>query len=206
MKIPKLCTPVVGIDLSTPVVNYHLAPEPNALGWNNTPVDVVFSGTDAVSGIEQCSSSFTAVNEGRDVLFAGYCSDYAGWTATAAFSLSIDTTPPSMSYALPTANEAGWHNSDVAVGFSCSDNLSGVGSCPGDISLSVEGVGLSTSTKAYDHAGNSAEAMVTGIRLDKTAPESTIILTGALRNGWYSGVVKAIVGSMDSSAGVKEIR
>lgn len=64
-------------DRTAPQVSHALAPLPNAVGWNNAPVNVMFSGTDSLSGIAGCLSK-TVSTEGRAQLVAGWCRDLAG--------------------------------------------------------------------------------------------------------------------------------
>ncbi|MEW5905277.1 MAG: hypothetical protein AB1734_00690, partial [Elusimicrobiota bacterium] len=100
------------------------SPAPSAAGWNNTPVAVVFSGTDAVSGIAYCSSSFTVTTEGRDVPASGYCADYAGWTSTVTLTLNIDMTPPAIAVSSPAAGEMFVAGRDgIEIAFTADDNL-----------------------------------------------------------------------------------
>jgi len=175
------------IDLSTPGIYYSALPVANSDGWNKTLVEVVFTGTDAVSGVEHCSSSFTLSGEGKEIPVSGYCRDFAGWSSTAAFSLSIDTTAPGLSYAAePAANGAGWNNSDVTVKFACSDALSAVKSCPADEVFSGEGLDISTSAFALDYAGNSRSVVVAGVKIDKTAP-AVVVVSPAAGGSYVAG-------------------
>jgi hypothetical protein len=113
--------------VTTPEVIAVGSPGPNAAGWNNVPVAVVFSGTDAVSGVAHCSSSFTVAAEGRDIPVSGYCADYAGWTSTAVLTLNIDMTPPLSSAALSGGEgRNGWYVSSVMLTLVSSDSLSGL--------------------------------------------------------------------------------
>jgi hypothetical protein len=63
------------------------------------------------------------------------------------------------------------------VSFSCSDNLSGIASCPPPISVTTEGAGQVITGTAVDKAGNSAAVSVT-LNIDKTPP-STPSLTAS---------------------------
>lgn len=194
------------VDLETPVVETVASPAPNTHGWNNSAVNVVFAGTDSVSGLAYCEPQKTFTFEGSSQAATGYCMDYAGWSSTASLVLNIDTTSPGISYtAAPAANSLGWNNGDVSVKFACADDLSGIMSCPAEISLSAEGVDISTVAKALDYAGNFAEVAVSGLKIDKTPPASSINLSGSQRNGWYSGPVTITLVSSDALSGIKEI-
>ena len=75
------------------------------------------------------------------------------------------------------------------VGFTCSDALSGVASCPGAAHFSSEGAGqtiLATARTATDRAGNSTVVPVAPVSIDRTPP--TIAFTGAATYGLSSTV------------------
>jgi len=69
----------------------------------------------------------------------------------------------------PQANATGWHNTDVTVSFDCSDNLSGIASCPSPVTITAEGAGQVITGTATDNAGNTADASAI-VNLDKTLP------------------------------------
>lgn len=82
-----------------------------------------------------------------------------------------DTTGPAITGSrTPEANVNGWNNTDVTVSFECEDSGSGVASCSPDTTLTEEGAGQSVTGTAVDNAGNSSEATVGGVNIDKTAP------------------------------------
>ena len=84
-----------------------------------------------------------------------------------------DTIPPAISASVsPQPNEAGWHNTDVTVTFTCGDEGSGIAECTSPVIVSAEGPDQVISGSATDKAGNSASASVT-IHLDKTPPTVT---------------------------------
>ncbi|MHB0996910.1 MAG: T9SS type A sorting domain-containing protein [Elusimicrobiales bacterium] len=194
------------IDLEAPAVVAQASPQANTFGWNSSVVNVVFTGTDSVSGLAYCEPQKAIALEGSSQTITGYCTDYAGWSSTASLVLNIDTSSPRISYtAIPAANSLGWNNGEISIKFACADDLSGVMSCPAEIPLAAEGTGISTAAKAVDYAGNFAEAAVSGLKIDRTPPASTIELVGPQRNGWYSGPVTVTLVSTDELSGVKEI-
>jgi hypothetical protein len=93
-------------------------------------------------------------------------------TATDTVEVTVqDTTGPVITGTrTPEANANGWNNTDVTVGFECEDSGSGVASCSPDTTLTGEGAGQSVTRNAVDNAGNTSEATVGGINIDKTAP------------------------------------
>jgi hypothetical protein len=74
------------------------APErlPDANGWYNRPLTVFWSGTDATSGIEPCSSAQYAGPDNAAALVPGSCRDLAGNVATTSFAVKYDATAPSL--------------------------------------------------------------------------------------------------------------
>ena len=83
------------------------------------------------------------------------------------------TAPAITGTRTPAANDAGWNNTDVTVGYTAVDNLSGIdvdASSLDDDVLTAEGAGQSASGTAVDQAGNAATVTVGGINIDKTAP------------------------------------
>lgn len=102
--------------------------------------------------------------------------------------IGIDEVKPEIAAAIsPDANGAGWHNSDVLVTFTCTDDLSGVASCTDPVTVSEEGAAQQVMGAAIDVAGNSAETQV-AVSLDKTAPaiEATVS-PSANSAGWHKG-------------------
>ena len=69
---------------------------PDANGWYNHPVAVAFSGADATSGLESCSSAQYAGPDNASATVAGSCRDLAGNSTPAAFRLKYDATAPTL--------------------------------------------------------------------------------------------------------------
>lgn len=88
-------TLTVRIDTTPPTVTATQTPAPNANGWNNTDVTVAGNGTDSLSGIASCTS-ITLTTEGAGQLATVSCTDKAGNAASAATTVNIDTTPPTV--------------------------------------------------------------------------------------------------------------
>lgn len=97
-------------------------------------------------------------------------------TPGAALSVTvsgIDAAPPAISATLsPEPNIHGWNNTDVIVSFDCSDEISGIASCPDPVTLTSETTGEVVTGTALDNAGNTADISVT-VRLDRTPPGIT---------------------------------
>jgi len=86
-----------------------------------------------------------------------------------------DTTPPTITGSATTQpNASGWYNNDVIIHFEATDNESGIDTITPDITLTNEGENQSATGTAKDKAGNEASFTVSGINIDKTAPEINI--------------------------------
>jgi len=87
-------TLTVKIDKTPPVVTPVLTPTPNANGWNNSDVTVMFQADDALSGVRSVTPPLTLTAEGAGQNVTGRADDVAGNTAATAVTVNIDKTPP----------------------------------------------------------------------------------------------------------------
>jgi len=94
---------LVKIDKTPPIVNASRTPGSNASGWNNTDVSVMFTASDAVSGVDGASSYTIVVSqEGTNQSVSYTFTDMAGNSTTSTSDgINIDKTPPVIS-GLPT--------------------------------------------------------------------------------------------------------
>ena len=193
----------INVDETAPVISASRDKAANGAGWNNSDVTVSFICSDALSGVSACATP-KVFGEGAGQSAAGSATDQAGNSASTTLAgINIDETAPVISASRDkAANAAGWNNSDVAVSFSCSDALSGVGSCA-SLQLFGEGAGQSATGSATDLAGNSASATLAGINVDETAP-----LISASRDkvanaaGWNNSDVTVSFSCSDALSGV----
>jgi hypothetical protein len=92
-----LASPVVRIDKTGPTVRSTLSPRPNAAGWNNSPVTVSFSASDALSGMVLPSTQDVVVSvEGAGKISSASFSDRAGNRTVGTATVNLDRTPPTM--------------------------------------------------------------------------------------------------------------
>jgi hypothetical protein len=108
-------------------------------------------------------------------------------TKTATYSV-VDTGNPTIGHTLSPAapnGTNGWYTSDVVVDFTCSDSGSGIASCLGDTTLG-QGADQSATGTATDNAGHTATDSVTGINVDKSAPNAPTASVSPAPNvdGW----------------------
>jgi hypothetical protein len=206
----------INIDKTAPTLAGAPTTDANGAGWYRGDVKVAWSGTDGLSGIDPGSQPDDTVvtGEGTDLVAGPVAiADKAGNTATATYGpIKIDRTAPQITGAPKTSpNAAGWYSGSVVVGFSCTDALSGMASCPSDKLLDGNGAEQSvTSAEATDLAGNSAAGKtVGGINIDGLAPQTTADNQCVKTNGWCTGSTATVVLTAADQAGlsgVKEIR
>ena len=121
--------------------------------------------------------------------------DLAGNSETVQTTLvRVDTVPPTITGTrTPAPNGNGWNNTDVTVGFSCTDTdsgINGVVGCGPDQTVSSQGAGQYVQGDAQDVAGNASSTSVGPINIDKTPPTLTGSATADPNNeGWYRGDV-----------------
>jgi alpha-tubulin suppressor-like RCC1 family protein len=196
-------TAQIKIDQTAPTINHTQAPPANTNGWNNTGVTVAFICADDLSGIASCTAPQIVTTEGSQQPVIGTAIDNAGNTATDPASVNIDETAPAISVAADRpANANGWYNAAVLVSFTCADSLSGIDVCPVAQTL-LEGANQSVSGAAFDAAGNSAGAALSGLNVDQTAPTlSGAPTTAPNSNGWYNGDVTVAWTCADALSGI----
>ena len=207
-------------DNTAPESSVTIAPSASSSGWHRTDVAATITATDADSGVEHIDYSVTGApvlngpvagglaavtitGEG-DRHLSYFATDVAGNVESPnAVTVRIDRTPPSIGASrTPVANAAGWNNSAVTVNFSCTDALSGIDTCAASQVLSGAGSNQSASGDAVDNAGNSANASVSGINIDRTAP--VVVVTGVTDGAAYdlSSVPQAGCSTSDALSGV----
>ncbi len=206
----------VNIDKTRPTLTGVL-PDANGAGWYKDDVRVKWVGVDALSGIDPDSQPDDSIitGEGADLGAGPVTVDDKACNTSEPASVSgvkIDRTAPVVTgHPTTTPNAANWYKSAVTVEFSCSDELSGVASCPDKKVLSANGADQSvTSDTAEDVAGNvSATTTVSGINIDGLAPTSTSNNTCKAVNEWCTGDTADVIltaGDQSELSGVKEIR
>jgi hypothetical protein len=194
------------IDKTDPTATADVATAANANGWYKANVTVKFTGSDAASGIANCTADALFSAEGANQAASGICTDNAGRKSVAAnVIVSIDKTAPTISGSPTTAaNGSGWYMNDVTIKWTCVDALSGIVACPGNSVIDTEGSDLFASASVSDKADNSASATVAGINIDKTDPTVTATVTPKDANGygWYNANVTVKFDGSDAGSGI----
>jgi DNA/RNA endonuclease G (NUC1) len=134
-------------------------------GWNRTDVTVTWNWTDiGGSGIDAatCTTSSTSSGEGTAVVLSATCTDLAGNTGTASYTVKVDKTPPVVALTGGPADGGSYYFGAVPAAPTCtaSDALSGLAGCT--ISGYSTAVGPHTViATATDIAGNVRTASAT---------------------------------------------
>jgi hypothetical protein len=129
-------------------------------GWYNHAVTIQFTGSDATSGIDSCSSPSYSTPDGTGLTVNGSCTDNAGNTSVsvASSSFKYDNTKPALSPTV-TPNPVA-QNQPATASPGASDATSGIdiASC-GAVNTSTVGDHQVTCS-ATDNAGNTNSASV----------------------------------------------
>jgi hypothetical protein len=160
-------------DATPPSVSATPGRAADAGGWYNHSVDVAFSATDAVSGVDTCTSASYSGPDNGSASVSGSCRDKAGNTAAATFALRYDSTPPSITGGTPdrAPDANGWYNHHLVVTFAGTDATSGIAACdtpaydkPDDATATVTG-------RCRDNAGNESPPASFAFKFDSTPPK-----------------------------------
>ena len=133
-------------DATPPVLTFSTpTPAPNANGWINNKVNVLFTRSDAMSGVNTTSSNSPLVisTDGAGVTGQVVVTDRAGNVGTfTTVPLNIDRTPPVVSLVSPANNAVyGLYQNNVVASFNCTDVS--LASCVG---TTVTGTPINTAT------------------------------------------------------------
>ena len=86
----------IKLDKTAPAIGASPSRAPDANGWYNRALTVAFSGADAWSGIQSCSSAGYSGPDNGAATVNGSCRDNAGHVAVSTFSFKYDATAPSL--------------------------------------------------------------------------------------------------------------
>lgn len=156
---------VLRVDQTPPSASGGPVRPPDHAGWYNRPVDVAFTGEDATSGVESCTSGSYQGPDGPSVTAGGTCTDVAGNTgdSTASSAFDYDATPPTSqvtgvqdgaAYAMDSVPEAGCRTQDIVSGVGVPATLTVSGGNTNGAGAFVAGC-----SGARDVAGNAGGAI-----------------------------------------------
>ena len=193
----------LNIDKTAPTITANVSPAANMAGWHNSDVTVIFTCSDSGSGIANCPMPQTLGLDGANQTVTGTSIDVAGNTASTTVTLNIDKSAPMISATVtPTANAAGWHNTDVTIHFTCTDLGSRIENCPLPMTVSTEGAAQVFIGTVLDSAGNSASTTVS-LNIDKTPPAMTSSVNQLPNaDGWNNVDITTTFTCLDDLSGV----
>ena len=159
-------------DGTGPSISTSASRGPDANGWYNHPVDVTFSGSDGLSGMDSCAGGSYSGPDNGSASVSGSCRDKAGNTASGSFGLKYDATPPTVTGSTPDRppNSDGWYNHPVVVTFAGSDAASGVASCTAQTYSGPNNPSATVTGTCRDNAGNVSAAGSFPLKFDSTPP------------------------------------
>lgn len=184
----------INVDTTAPVLAAVFSP-----GWHADDVTVLWSCTDALSGVAAGPADDTVTGEGGNLASSATCTDVAGNTAsTTVDGIQIDRTAPTTTATLPDPLPSGWYADAVPVALTGHDTLSGVAATyyridgaaaqlyTGAFSFTQKG----THTIAFwstDVAGNSEDATVNSVtlKIDDVPPVTTVTNPISPASGWF---------------------
>ena len=215
-------------DSTPPTLQFNHVPD-GANGWFVTvPAPIPITGLDDISSVKllecvqtplvfgfptlyQAFASSATFNIGGEGEVALDCSatDLANNVGMDSIVLRVDSRPPQISPSLsPPATAAGWHNADVSVTFACNDDLPGSGIANdtvgggGVYTDETTGTLVESTGSCSDVAGHSAATASLTIKIDKTPPVITPIVTPAPdANGINNSAVGVVFVCSDPSPG-----
>lgn len=162
-------------DSTPPVITPTVNGTMGLNGWHVSDVTVSWDVTDPESDMTKTGCGAQAVTTDTAGVTFTCTATSAGGTSTQSVTIKRDATKPTIiGSRSPLANANGWNNTNVAVLFTCADEMSGVSSCAGGTTVTTEGAGQFVTGTATDEAGNHAYTDVLGINIDKTAPTVTV--------------------------------
>ncbi len=192
-------------DATAPQTSAAPSRAPDAPGWYNHALSVVFTATDATAGVLSCdpAKSYSGPDSASAAV-AGACRDKAGNMGGAALELNYDGTAPQAA-AVPSRppNAEGWHNAPLAISFAGTDATAGIQDCDAAKDfVGPDSAGATVGGSCRDRAGNAGFASLV-VKYDSTAPQVTANPgRDADENGWYNHPFAVSFAAADPVSGV----
>ena len=195
----------VRYDTAAPNTVATPARPPNSAGWYRAPVGISWGGTDALSGVDSCSTAVTYSGpDTTGVTRSGSCTDRAGNSSSDSVLLHYDATAPTgtTASAVRTADHDGWYNHSLRIDWSGSDATSGIASCMSRTYGGPDDANATSSGNCTDAAGNTSTAAL-GFQYDATGPAVTVNAARIPDHaGWYNRPVGITWSGTDATSGV----
>ncbi|HMD45721.1 MAG TPA: hypothetical protein VKG43_06155, partial [Acidimicrobiales bacterium] len=220
---------VVRIDTKPPVISAAVSPVPGPSGWVKGGATLAVAAADAGSGVASLSYSESGAQTAGPTTVMGTSvdipitasgttrvsissTDNVGNTASEQVTVNVDSAAPTVSCASADDN---WHNADVSLPCTASDNQSGLGN-PSQASFTLstsvapgtESASASTPAAAVcDNVGNcTTVGPFTGIKVDKKPPTLTASTVPApTEGGWLPPGSMLDASAVDGGSGVASI-
>jgi hypothetical protein len=187
----------VHVELSAPTATAIPARPPDTNGWYNHPVAISYAGS-AFSGIASCTPASTYFGpDTTTVTVSGACADNARKMAAAGLTLHYDSTPPTITGAIPSRppDFDGWYNHPVTFAFAGTDATAGIESCTTTTYAGPDSAHAEVVGSCRDRAGNTA-SLAMPLRYQATPPhldvEAGAVDGSALLHWQSSGEVEIV--------------
>lgn len=195
-------TATVSIDKTAPTVTGTPDRSANLNGWYNGSLTVTWSGTDALSGVDTCTSPTSYGGpDSASASVSGSCADKAGNTGNASFGFKYDATPP----VITLSGNAGTYQVDDVVSIDCTatDATSGI-----DLA-NTSCADTNAPAYSFDPGSNTIEATATDLAGNTTTASTTFtveVTTESLKNlvdefVSHPGLAKSLKAKLDASKG-----
>lgn len=200
------------VDTTAPNLSFNQTPD-GKNGWFVTFPTFTLTANDSTSGL----NGTALFNNGQptfgistDGIFSvgAHASDLAGNSTSIAKNMSVDTTPPTVSFNVPYVPDGqnGWYITKPSITLDSTDVTSGVATAlfdTGNTSLTVTDGTQTLSATAEDKAGN--KKSITGtINVDTVLPTMSPTTSGSGSNGWYNTDITVYANASDSISGIEK--
>ena len=193
-------------DATDPVIVSHVAGTLGGAGWFTSDVDVTWDVSDATSALASTTgcAKVTLDHDSSGASYTCTAKDHAGNTSSSSVEVKRDATAPSATFTLGGAKgDDGWYRGPVALDWTVSDGLSGLGGVEGCVDQTVSGDGHHPLGCAVsDAAGNMTHSVAT-VDIDGSAPAIEPHLSGPQKGTeWFTGDVSVSWTVTDTASGV----
>jgi hypothetical protein len=191
-------------DSHAPATTAAPARPPNAAGWYRAPVTITATATDALSGVDSCTSTTYGGPDTTGTSRSVTCTDLAGNSSSDGYLVRYDATPPALS--TPSArppDHDGWYDAPVRIDWHGSDVTSGIASCSSLTYTGPDDPNATPQGSCTDAAGNTSTPLAFGLQYDATPPDVTVTAARpADHDGWYNHAVSIAWSGTDATSGI----
>ena len=192
---------------AVPSVAFSCSPAPqDCTGWYQSNVSITWTVLPSTASRTGCENkTYTGDTAGT----VDYCRASDGSSSvTVEVTIRVDKTPPTVTGGSPSrgADVNGWYNRPVGIGFSGSDQTSGIAACTNTTYGGPDSAAASVTGTCTDNAGNASSGFPYGLNYHATAP----LITGATPErapnggGWFNRPVRFDIQAADAVSGVAD--